>query len=352
MRRALLILAAAALDWSIGDPESLPHPVRLTGLGITRLESLFYPQSGDSVEEFAAGWALAACITAAAYAVPSLLLRVVPGAGEPVVAVLLAATTLAARNLDDEARPILEALARHDLARARLRLARIVGRDTQHLDEAAVCRALIETLAESLSDGIVAPLFYLALGGVSAAMAFKAVSTMDSMIGHRTPRYLYFGRAAARLDDVANYLPARLTALAILACNPAAEAGLPARLRPPCKPKRGPSGSSHGRRAGRTVGRPEQLRGRSSLCSAAQCRCPAAYDRGRTPRAAPYTHCCGGRLPDRRCAGLCGRKGQAMKLPLHGGQLRAVAETYRLDPAHILDFSANHQSPRSATICA
>jgi adenosylcobinamide-phosphate synthase len=102
-----------------------------------------------------------------------------------------------------------------DLDAARLRLSRIVGRDTQNLPESEVYRALIETLAESACDGIVAPLFYMAIGGVPLAMAYKAVNTLDSMIGHADERYFYFGKAAARLDDFANFLPSRLTALLI-----------------------------------------------------------------------------------------------------------------------------------------
>lgn len=100
-----------------------------------------------------------------------------------------------------------------DLARARLRLARIVGRDTDELGAEQICRALVETLAESLSDGIVAPLFYLVIGGVPLAMAYKAINTLDSMIGHKDEKYLYFGRVAAHADNVANFIPARIAAL-------------------------------------------------------------------------------------------------------------------------------------------
>jgi adenosylcobinamide-phosphate synthase len=136
------------------------------------------------------------------------------------VEVLLAWTCLAARNLEQEATSVVDALDSGDLPLARQRFARIVGRDTRHLDTHEICRALIETLAESASDGIVAPLFYMALGGVPLAMAYKAINTLDSMIGHADERYFYFGKAAARLDDdVASYLPARLTAAAIVAVS-------------------------------------------------------------------------------------------------------------------------------------
>jgi adenosylcobinamide-phosphate synthase len=127
---------------------------------------------------------------------------------------LLAWTCLASRNLIDESLAVIHALEQPALARQRL--ARIVGRDTQALTDTEVHRALIETLAESACDGIVSPLLYLAIGGVPLAMAYKAVNTLDSMIGHADERYLYFGKAAARLDDVANYLPARITAFAIM----------------------------------------------------------------------------------------------------------------------------------------
>ncbi len=110
---------------------------------------------------------------------------------------------------------VIRALEQEDLPHARLRVSRIVGRDTQALSETEIHRAVIETLAESACDGIVAPLFYMAIGGVPLAMAYKAVNTLDSMIGHSDQHYFYFGKTAARLDDVANYLPARLTALAI-----------------------------------------------------------------------------------------------------------------------------------------
>ena len=131
--------------------------------------------------------------------------------------ILLGWSTLATRSLLDESAAVVHALDSMDLPLARRRLARIVGRDTDRLEEVEISRAAIETLAESLCDGVVAPMFYLALGGVPLAIAFKAVSTLDSMIGHREPPYLYFGRIAARLDDVAAFIPARLSALAIVA---------------------------------------------------------------------------------------------------------------------------------------
>jgi adenosylcobinamide-phosphate synthase len=119
--------------------------------------------------------------------------------------------------LHDEASAVVAALEKDDIVQARQRLARIVGRDTQHLNEEEISRAVIETVAESTSDGVIAPLFYMAAGGVPLAMAYKTVNTLDSMIGHADERYFYFGKAAARLDDVANFVPSRLTAMGITA---------------------------------------------------------------------------------------------------------------------------------------
>jgi adenosylcobinamide-phosphate synthase len=168
--------------------------------------------------EVAAGALLWITVTGTAWIATGVTLGIARRCGaraECFVAFWLAQTTLATRNLLDEARAVERELERGDLAAARCRLARIVGRDTSDLVESEIARATIETLAESLCDGIVAPLCALTLAGVRGAMAFKAMSTLDSMIGHREPPYTYFGRAAARADDAANYVPARITALLI-----------------------------------------------------------------------------------------------------------------------------------------
>jgi adenosylcobinamide-phosphate synthase len=199
-----LILTAYLLDWILGDPEWFPHPVRLMGRA-TQFGEQRLRHSGQSVaEELLAGAALTAGVVGASY----WCARRATGGLE----IVLGWTCLASRNLVDESGAVLGAA---DLETARQKLSRIVGRDTHDLPESEVYRALIETLAESACDGIVAPLFYMAIGGVPLAMAYKAVNTLDSMIGHADERYFYFGKVAARLDDVANYLPSRLTALLI-----------------------------------------------------------------------------------------------------------------------------------------
>jgi adenosylcobinamide-phosphate synthase len=200
---------AYAVDLLFGDPEWFPHPVRWFGAMIRAGERWLRRAACGPREETVAGAALTGSVVAIAWAM-----------GRPRNAgwqIFLASTALATRSLLDEASAVIRALEADDLALARRRLSRIVGRDTDHLTESEIARAVIETLAESACDGIVAPLFWLMAGGVPGAMAYKAVNTLDSMIGHWEPPYRYFGRVAARLDDAANFIPARLTALGIVA---------------------------------------------------------------------------------------------------------------------------------------
>ena len=169
--------------------------------------------------EFMRGAMLSTVVVASSYVVIALLLKFVRRCSSPLAGIFetsLAWTCLAARNLHEEASSVAAALDSGDLPGARAWVARIVGRDTAALDSSEVSRAAVETIAESLCDGVIAPMFYLAAGGVPLAMAYKAVNTLDSMIGHADQRYQHFGKFAARLDDVANFIPARLTALLII----------------------------------------------------------------------------------------------------------------------------------------
>jgi adenosylcobinamide-phosphate synthase len=218
MNRSLLLPSVYVLDQVAGDPEWFPHPVRLIGLAITRGEHATRRPGQTPKFELFAGAAVTIAIVAATYTITHQIIRLAqllsPNLGNA-VELVLGWTCLAAQNLRHEAHSVQEALGTGDLPLARRRLSRIVGRDTATLDASGISRALIETLAESASDGIVAPLIYLALGGVPLALAYKAVNTLDSMIGHADSRDFYFGKFAARLDDCANFIPARLTAAAI-----------------------------------------------------------------------------------------------------------------------------------------
>ena len=222
MKRSALLKAVYFVDQVMGDPECFPHPVRLIGAAITYGETALRRRGQSPNTELALGAALTISVVIASYYFTAKTLRLSCRCSDflgDATELFIGWTCLAARNLQQEATAVTDALASDDLDLARRRLSRIVGRDTQHLNSSEISRAVIETVAESASDGILAPLFYMTLGGVPLAMAYKAVNTLDSMIGHADSRYLYFGKVAARLDDVANYLPARLTALGIVAAS-------------------------------------------------------------------------------------------------------------------------------------
>lgn len=213
---------ALLLDLAMGDPRWLPHPVVLIGRLIATLERVLRAAVRN---ERTAGVLLLILTTGGAMALTWLVLRCAawlhPLAGIA-VAVIVSSTCLAARSLHKESALVADALASGDMEGARRNLAYIVGRDTAGLEESEIWRALVETVAENSSDGIIAPLFWLTLGGPVAAMGFKAVSTLDSMVGYRNERYLHLGWASARMDDLLNLIPARLTALLMIVGAPLA----------------------------------------------------------------------------------------------------------------------------------
>lgn len=209
-----VLIAAFLLDLAIGDPRWLPHPVVLMGKIIRWGERLLW--KGKPKRDFLAGTILSLKVVALSAGVAwalVFLFTLLPPVLSFIATALVASTTLATRGLLQAILRIEEPLRKGFLVEARKELSQIVGRETEALSEDKVLSASLESLAENTSDGIVAPLFYLALGGVPLAMAYKAVNTLDSMIGYRTERYLYFGKFAACLDDLFNFLPARLTAL-------------------------------------------------------------------------------------------------------------------------------------------
>ena len=213
-----LLAAICILDAVVGDPRSLPHPVRLIGNAIVRGEDMVRRHIGDrsAKTEFAAGALLSLAVVAASALGGALSARV----GGSLAVIVSGAAALAARSLDRALAAVETPLACGDTQSARTHLAAIVGRDTAALDDPEIARAAIETAAESLCDGVIAPLLALRAGGVAAAWAYKAANTLDSMIGHVEPPYKDFGRFAARLDDVANFIPARLTVLLLAVAAP------------------------------------------------------------------------------------------------------------------------------------
>ena len=211
------MLIGFALDLLFGDPAWLPHPVVWMGRFITGYERRVRPLFPKTPRgELWCGVLLAVSLPLLTFAIARgvcLLARRLHPAAELAVQSFWCAQALAARGLAAESGRVYEALRRGDLPGARKAVSRIVGRETERLDAEGVIKAATETVAENFCDGVAAPLLYMTLGGAPLALAFKAVSTMDSMVGYKTERYLYFGRAAARFDDAANYLPARISAL-------------------------------------------------------------------------------------------------------------------------------------------
>ena len=211
------VVGGFVLDALFGDPAWLPHPVVFMGKAIARLEGFLRPRLPKTPK----GEVLGGAIVAFCLPVGTLLFAgaVCRGAARlhPLLGLAVqmfwCAQALAARGLVQESTNVYKELVKPDLPAARRAVSRIVGRDTAALTAEGVTKAAVETVAENASDGVIAPLFYMLLGGAPLALTYKAINTMDSMLGYKNQKYLYFGRAAARLDDVANYLPSRLAGL-------------------------------------------------------------------------------------------------------------------------------------------
>ncbi len=226
----MVLLLAVLLDLLIGDPRVDYHPVALIGRLISAWERLLYGRAGGHGAASLPAKRVAGALLVLGTVLPVWLLvylcltwlhRLSLSADHPqlwayiylVVSALFLWATISIRSLDRAARETLGLLRRGDLAEARRRVGLIVGRDTDRLDPAEIARATVETVAENISDGVIAPLFYFLLGGPALACAYRAINTLDSMVGYRSERYQDFGMVAARLDDVVNFLPARLTML-------------------------------------------------------------------------------------------------------------------------------------------
>jgi adenosylcobinamide-phosphate synthase len=222
-----IVIAALAFDALIGDPDwlwrRLGHPVALIGAGIEYLDRRLNKEDQSPQQRRSAGIASTVIMVVIAGSVGALIqaiLQQLP-AGNILLA-LIASIFIAQRSLYQHVAEVRAAFAEGGLTEARDAVAMIVGRDPEQLDQAGVCRAAIESCAENFSDGVVAPVFWLALLGLPGLIAYKAINTADSMIGHRTERHASFGWAAARLDDLVNLVPARLSALLLALAAPVA----------------------------------------------------------------------------------------------------------------------------------
>ena len=211
------------IDFILGDPHSIPHPVVGIGKLISAMEKILrclFPKTvwGENV----AGGVLWLIVATLSVAVPAVLLMFCHGISpwlRLAAESLMCWQILATKSLRDESMKVCDALQTGDLERSRYAVSMIVGRDTARLDEAGVTRAAVETVAENTSDGVVAPLLFLAIGGAPLGFFYKAVNTMDSMLGYVEPPYQNIGFVPAKMDDVMNYLPARISALLMLAAG-------------------------------------------------------------------------------------------------------------------------------------
>ncbi|HMS86530.1 MAG TPA: adenosylcobinamide-phosphate synthase CbiB, partial [Nitrospira sp.] len=213
------LFIASALDAVVGDPHSLPHPVRVMGRCITWFEYEIRKVCRSAISLRLAGICLAVALPTLTFVLAAVLIEEAEqfaGWFGSALSIILASMTLAARDLWDHAHAVGSPLQAGNLSAARRAVGMIVGRDTAGLSPSEVARATVETVAESAADGVVAPLLYLAIGGAPLALAYKAINTLDSMIGHRDTRYADFGWASARLDDLVNWIPARLAGSALI----------------------------------------------------------------------------------------------------------------------------------------
>lgn len=214
----MYVIIGWLLDRFFGDPANLPHPIVWFGKAIAALEKRFNCGTARKVKGALVAIALVALVFAASWLLIQYAFRFSYGLGLA-LSIIGVFFCLAGKTLSDEVRLVFEAVD-ESLEKGRTQVGRIVGRDTSELSAQEIRTAALETLAENLSDGVVAPLFWCALLGVPGMLAYKMVNTLDSMIGYRNERYREFGCFAARLDDVANWIPARITALLMVLVAP------------------------------------------------------------------------------------------------------------------------------------
>ena len=204
-------------DTLIGDPRSKLHPVVLIGQLIAGLEKLFYRETQSSRQKLVSGGILAMLVMVLTYEIVNAIELLLQNISNKYVIMaingFLLSFTISPKSLANAGREIYDYLMVEDLENARYKVGWIVGRDTENLSPQEVSRAAIETVAENTVDGIISPLFFFLIGGLPLVYLYRAINTMDSMLGYKNDRYLYFGRVAARIDDVANYIPARITGI-------------------------------------------------------------------------------------------------------------------------------------------
>ncbi len=216
------ILIGFVIDFILGDPYNLPHPVRWIGNLISGLDRLMYREEDSDKKKFIKGMILAIIVIVVTVSLPLIILfftykvnKIIGIFVEGVMCYYL----IAPKSLKKESMKVCKELEKGNTKGARYAVSMIVGRDTESLDEKGIAKAAVETVAENTSDGVTAPIMYIVIGGAGLGFLYKAVNTMDSMIGYKNDKYMYFGRFAAKLDDVLNYIPSRVTALFMIAAS-------------------------------------------------------------------------------------------------------------------------------------
>lgn len=220
MLLSISIIIAYILDRLIGDPKGIPHPVVIIGNCISKLEKIIRKCEFKNLK--VAGLLFPLLIVGGTYLIASLLLelsKLVHPFLFFFIQILLISSTIATKGLADAGLGIYHQLVKKDLEQARFSLSMIVGRDTENLDEAEITRSTVETVAENIVDAIISPLFFALIGGAPLAMAYRATNTLDSMIGYKNEKYKDLGWASARLDDILNFIPARITGLLLIVAS-------------------------------------------------------------------------------------------------------------------------------------
>lgn len=222
METLAILWLAFACDCILGDPRSKLHPVILMGNLISLVEKLLLRERQSNRLKLCAGFFLVLIVLTCTYLIVTFVFVLftkylqINSTFLWILTAILCSMTISPRSLAAAGREICQYLESGDLAKARFKVGWIVGRDTDKLTVPEVTRATVETIAENIVDGITSPLFYFFIGGLPLAMLYRAANTMDSMVGYKNDKYLYFGRAAARLDDILNFIPARLTGLLLV----------------------------------------------------------------------------------------------------------------------------------------
>lgn len=219
---SIALIAGFVLDSVIGDPQGWVHPVRFIGKMISYLENKLREKCRTSNDEKIAGAVLWITVVVTSFVIPQLILFIaakISFKAAVVIECIMCYYILAAKSLKDESMKVYTSLKSRNLQEARMNLSYIVGRDVENLTESSVVRAAVETVAENTSDGVIAPMFYIMLGGAPLGFMYKAVNTLDSMVGYKNEKYVNIGKFSAIADDVANYIPSRFAAYFMIAAS-------------------------------------------------------------------------------------------------------------------------------------